>query len=218
MSTSFPARLLIIVSLLTLAVGCPLSALVMRTPEATEQTSTTSETSSATSTPVAATPMRAAAQPTSAPLTEELTEEMATIPEPSPFVTITMTAEQMTALIQENVAGREITGGGFELTIHDPAVYITDEYVELTGKASSPGLGDLDFRIAGVPVAEDGALRFRVTGVTVGGFPLPANMIAQIESGLDQAVLSQSLPAGYEVREVILSDGLMTLVVRQSPS
>jgi uncharacterized protein YpmS len=162
--------------------------------------------------------MRAAAQPTSAPLTEELTEEMATIPEPSPFVTITMTAEQMTALIQENVVGREITGGGFELTIHDPAVYITDEYVELTGKASSPGLGDLDFRIAGVPVAEDGALRFLVTCVTVGGFPLPADMIAQIESGLDQAVLSQSLPAGYEVREVILSDGLITLVVRQSPS
>jgi hypothetical protein len=183
---------------------------------------TVSETTFATNTPFAATPTQTVPQPTptltpgalihSTVTPTPLTGEMTATPVPSSSVTITVTAEQVAALIQERAESSEIADDdGPELTMRDPVVHITDEYVELTGKAGSPGFGDIDFHVVGVPLVEDGELHFHVTAATVNGIPLPKNMVLEMGNGLGQ-MLSQALSGGCEVQEVILSDGLITLV------
>ena len=128
-------------------------------------------------------------------------------------VTITMTEEELTALVEEGIESAEgdagdATGG---LTIFDPVVTITNKQIELD--AVTPTLlGDMDLHLATVPVVESGELHFHVTAATVSGIPLPKNVISQIEGELDQ-MLSQWLSGGSEIQGVTLSDGQISVVV-----
>lgn len=229
MDRLFSRRGLLIVPVLAFIVGSLIVVLAASVPGTTRArdpdrtvvgeptpapSSTALEATAVTHTPFAPTPTQSistlmldtsidsTATPT--PLTGEMT--------PSP-VPITVTAVNMASLLKEQAQSGEVADddGPGELTMRDPVVTITDEYVELSGKAGSPGFGDLDIHVVCVPVVEDGELHFHVTAATVNGIPLPENMILQIESGLDQ-MLSQSLSGGCEVQEVIMSDGLITLV------
>jgi len=138
---------------------------------------------------------------------------MAATPVSSSPVTITMTEEEMTALVKEGLESAEgdasdATGG---LTILDPVVTITNKQIELDAVTTTL-LGDMDLHLATVPVVENGELHFHVTAATVRGISLPENVISQIEGELDQ-MLSQWLSGGSEVQEVTLSDGQMSVVL-----
>lgn len=149
---------------------------------------------------------RASTFSSATPTSTLLAREMTATPVPSSPVTITVTAEQVAVLMQEGAESNSPV-----LTMRDPVVQITDEYVALTGKVSRPGFGALDLYLVCVPVVEDGELHFQVTAATIEGRSAPRNIILEAQNGLDQ-LLSQSLSGGYEIEEVILSDGLITLV------
>jgi hypothetical protein len=130
----------------------------------------------------------------------------------STSVTITVTAEEATSLAQEeaNQAGPD------ELAIQDPVVSITEQYLELTGRVVNLGLfGSGELRVIGVPVVEDGELHLRLMTATVNNVDLPRSLFPGIESTVDR-VLARSL-FGYDAQEVVLGDGLMTLVVLPWP-
>jgi len=162
-----------------------------------------------TASPLSPTPASAGATATPLALSKETT---ATPVPPSP-VTITMTEEELTALVEEGLESAEgdagdATGG---LPIYDPVITITDEQIELD--AVTPTLlGEMDLYLATVPVAENGELHFQVTAATVSGISLPGNVISQIKGELDQ-ILSQWLSGGSEIQGVTLSDGQISVVV-----
>jgi len=140
-----------------------------------------------------------------------LSKEMAATPVPPPSpVTITMTEEELTALVIEGLenAGEDATGG---LTIFDPVVTITNQQIELDAVTTTL-LGDMNVYLATVPVVENGELSFHVTEATVSGISLPDRVISQIEGELDQ-MLSHWVSGESDIQEVILSDGQITMVV-----
>ena len=162
-----------------------------------------------TAPPLPPTPASAGAAATPIPLSKEMTPT----PVSSSPVTITMTEEELTALVKEGMESAEgdagdATGG---LTIFDPVVTITNKQIELDAVTTGL-LGDMDLYLATVPVVEDGELHFHVTAATVSGISLPQNVTAQIEGELDQ-MLSQWLSGGSEIQGVTLSDGQISVVL-----
>lgn len=243
MNTRFSLQQVIVVSLFTFIVGCIAGAIVMgiammRSPYvvkatvAAEYTPTHSPTvleptpavldepptSTPSNTPAVTTSIEPTIQLTFTSTREHSTTATSTLP-PLPKartatptlstpVTITVTDEEATSLAQEEAD----QAGPDELAIQDPVVSITEQYLELTGRAVNLGLfGSGDLRVVGVPVVEDEELRFRVMTATVNNVDLPRSLFPDIESTVDR-VLARSL-FGYDARDVILGDGVMTLVV-----
>ena len=83
-------------------------------------------------------------------------------------------------------------------------------YIELTGKILNLGLvSGSDLRLSGVPLVEDGKLRFRVIDATVGNIPVPESQFPQIEEAVDK-VFEQIL-FGYDAQSVVMQDGLIAI-------
>jgi hypothetical protein len=123
-------------------------------------------------------------------------------------ITLTLTAEQVTSLAQEEAA----QAGPGQVTIRDPVVNITEQNLELTGQVTNLGFfSNGDLKVVGVPVVEGEELRFRVTRASVNNIGLPQGLFPDIEDVVNR-VLARSL-LGYDAQEVALSQGFITLIV-----
>jgi hypothetical protein len=179
----------------------PTSTLPVATPVAAlpDPTATLSPTA------LLPTPVEPTASPADLP---PLPQARTATPASSSPITLTLTAEQVTSLAQEEAAQADPG----QVTIRDPVVNITEQNLELTGQVTNLGfLGSGNLKVVGVPVVEDDELRFRVTRASVNGIGLPQSLLPDIEDAVNR-VLARSL-LGYDAQEVALSQGLITLTV-----
>jgi hypothetical protein len=148
------------------------------------------------------TPVRATA--TMPPLPKAVTAT----PVPLPSTTITITEVYATQLAR-NAASKSSPG---ELTIQNPTVNITSQYLEFTGRGVNLDLiGDGDIRIVGTPMVQDSKVHIEITQATINKFPLPSALFPQIEEMVDNA-LAQAL-INYDAKEITMEEGVLTLTV-----
>lgn len=168
-------------------------------------------TATATSTPPALLPTSTEPDPLTPP-PPTLPRAITPTPEPSTPITLTLTAEEVTSLAQQEAA----QAGPDQVTVRDPIITITEQEMQLTGQVTNLGIfSNGDLQVVGVPFIEDGELRFQVTRATVNKIPLPKSLFPEIESVVNR-VLARSL-SGVDAQEVSLSQGAITLTLLPWP-
>lgn len=130
-------------------------------------------------------------------------------PGPDGNITIELTDDELNQAIDVRAGA-----AGQEPALQDPDVLFTGGNVILVGRIQQPVQGEL--RATFQPVVNDGQLRLFLTDVTVGSIPLPTVLLSTVEATINTslATLLTALPADYRLSEIIVGEGMMTIVAR----
>lgn len=152
-------------------------------------------------------PTQAAGNPEDAQQFEDNLKATLANPNPSDEITITITQQQMTAFVREEVDNQP------EKLISDPQVVLTSGQMEVFGKVSQFGI-TTDARAVLTPrIDADGNPRLNVVSLNLGAFPVPGTLKERVGEMVDNAVSDYlaSHSNRFRVTKITISEGLMTV-------
>lgn len=124
-------------------------------------------------------------------------------------INLQLTDEELNRAIDVR-AGR----AGQEPAIQDPDLIFTRDGVVLVGRVQQPIQGEL--RATFQPEVAAGQLRLFLTEVNIGGIPVPTVLLSSVEATINAslATLLSALPNNYRLSEIIMDEGMMTIIAR----
>jgi len=119
--------------------------------------------------------------------------------------------------LNEFITGQE--GGAFQtdtLSAENIQVQITPEHIELTGDVTQPIALPLNVKMR--PSVASGQLQFDLLSASTGILPVPESMLDLIETGVNSELgrALTGLPDGVSIQEVMLADGVLTILGHQN--
>jgi len=97
--------------------------------------------------------------------------------------------------------------------ISDPQVYLRDGQMQIFGDVKSETITAQGMLIIEPQVDADGRVNFDVVSAKVGPFPVPGDMVTEIETNLNRVItqqLEEMAPNSY-IDSLVIADGLMTI-------
>jgi uncharacterized protein YpmS len=141
---------------------------------------------------------------------EETVEGVFENPQLDDEITLVITETQFTSIIAfklEELAGEIIT---------NPQVYLQNGQIQLTGDVSTQGISapaqvdiEVSVDVVGRPV-------LNVASATVGPFPIPGDLVSEVEVIINDAFQDQidSMAPNLHIESIIIEDGTMTIIGR----
>lgn len=141
---------------------------------------------------------------------EETVEGVFEEPQLDEGITLVITETQLTSIIAfeiEERAGAIIT---------NPQVRLRDGQIQLSGDVESQGISAPAEIDIGISVDVVGRPVLNVDSAKVGPFPVPADMISEVEVILNDSFRDQleSMAPNLHVESIIIADGTMTIIGR----
>jgi hypothetical protein len=122
-------------------------------------------------------------------------------------VTLTIDEAQLTSLVAFELEKRE------EESVKNPQVYLRDGQVQVFGTVDYQGVEADASIFLNVNVDAQGKPDFAVSSAYFGPFPIPDDLVAEIEANLDQAFSEQinSMSPNLRIESIEIADGAMTI-------
>ena len=122
-------------------------------------------------------------------------------------VKLTITEAQLTSLVAMKLAESG------DQTITDPQVYLRDGKIQVFGTVKTDNLEAKAEVIVGVGVDSSGQPDFNIESAKLGPFPLPDNLISQLETRLDLIFQQEiaSLAPNTAIDSIQIADGQMVI-------
>ena len=122
-------------------------------------------------------------------------------------VTLVIDEPQLTSLIAFEMEKR-----GQE-SVRDPQVYLRDGQVQVFGTVNYQGVDATASVFLDVNVDAQWKPDFSIASAYFGPFPVPEDILAEIESNLDQAFSEQinSISPNLRIESIVIADGKMTI-------
>lgn len=133
--------------------------------------------------------------------------ETAAASEPGSEVTLTMTEEQVTSYVNNELAEQP------DSPFTDAQVYLRDGQIQVHGNATVEGLTAPMQLVLDVAPNEAGGLDIAIAQARFGPLPMPDSLLDQLSTGLDDTLGGQFSPeqTGMRVTSVEIADGEMVL-------
>lgn len=141
---------------------------------------------------------------------EETLEGAARQAQQEEAVTIQVDEAQLTSW-----AAFELAESGEE-TIRDPQIYLRDGQIQVFGTVERQGIAAPAKVTMTVAVDEEGRPNLEVVSASLGPFPIPGQVIDDLEANLDQVFSEQiqSLAPNTRIETITIEDGRMTITGR----
>ncbi|MFM8320375.1 MAG: hypothetical protein ACKOC5_05615 [Chloroflexota bacterium] len=126
-------------------------------------------------------------------------------------ITLELTEQQLTSTAAMQLQSQGETG------LRDLQVRLRDGQMQLSGVTNQGGL-DLPVTMSlRLDVDPNGVPRTTVTNASVGPFDLPANLVSEIQTRVDQMVMAQLGATSNEIAvdSITIADGKMTIVAHR---
>jgi len=122
-------------------------------------------------------------------------------------IKLTINEAQLTSLVAMKLAESG------EQTITNPQIYLRDGKIQVFGTVKTDNLEALAEVIVGVGVNSSGQLDFNIESAKLGPFPLPGNLISQLETRLDIIFQQEiaSLAPNTAFDSILIADGQMII-------
>ena len=122
-------------------------------------------------------------------------------------VKLTITEAQLTSLLAMKLAESG------DQTITNPQVYLRDGKIQVFGTVKTDNLEAIAEVIVGVGVDSSGQPSFNIESAKLGPFPLPDNLISQLETRLDLIFQQEiaSLAPNTAIDSIQITDGQMII-------
>lgn len=134
-------------------------------------------------------------------------------PDPSGTVSITFTDTELNQAIR--LSQQAAAQAGRVILLHDAQVRFTSGLIIVSGQVTQPVTAPV--RVVFRPLVSFGSLQFEVVEATLGDSNAPRPLLNQAEfllsSTLGEAV--SNLPVGLTLQEVIVGEGMITVVARR---
>jgi uncharacterized protein YpmS len=141
------------------------------------------------------------------PLVDEVATQAAQSTQPSGLVTITITEDQLNAILQQSIQFDP------SQSVQDVQTRFQDGQIIITGAVTQQGLRLSLNMIVSVSPDGQGGVQFNLTSASVGPFPLPESTKNQIESILNQNLQSQvrELTNNIYIENIVIGNGVITV-------
>lgn len=131
-------------------------------------------------------------------------------------ISYTIDEETLTRQVNTTLAGQPLGDTPFgPATVRSLTIRLQDSGISATGTAQA-GPVALPVSLAGAPMVQNGQLRITVSQATIGGVPLPATVLRQIESLLQGQ--ADALLGNLRVRITTVTTGDGALTVSGTPT
>jgi hypothetical protein len=126
-------------------------------------------------------------------------------------VSLVITEAQLTSLVALKL---QETG---DQTITNPQIYLRDGKIQVIGNVNRDNLTATAEVVVAVGVDSSGQANFDIESAKLGPFPLPENLISQLETRLNLIFQQQiaSLAPNMVIESIQIADGQMTIEGRQ---
>ncbi len=114
---------------------------------------------------------------------------------------------QLTSLVAFELQGQD------EYQVSDPQVYLRDGQIQMVGKLTNRNI-TLTAKVVLTPeVDSTGSIHLRVVSVKFGPFPVPKNMVSDLETNLDKSFADEieSMAPNTRIESIVIQDGVMTI-------
>ena len=141
---------------------------------------------------------------------EETVEGVFDNPQLEDEITLVITEDQLTSIVAfkiEERAGDIVT---------NPQVYLRDGQIQLNGHLNTQGVSAPAQIKVEVSVDVLGRPDLNVISATVGPFPIPADLVSEVDGFLNEAFQEQieSMAPNLHIESIFIADGTMTITGR----
>ena len=138
---------------------------------------------------------------------EQTLESAASQAQGSGEVNLQVTEEQLTSLV---VFQLEEHGDG---TISDPQIFLRDGQIQLFANVEREGISGTAKVVLEPNVDADGHPSFDVISASFGPFPIPEQIVSEVEAELNQAFLEEleDQAPNTRIETITIADGVMTI-------
>ncbi len=133
-------------------------------------------------------------------------------PDASGLYHVDVTEEEFNQIITTQLAGP--SGGASP--IQNAVVAIENGSIVLDGDVTQPLATSISVTFR--PIVENGDLRFDVSRASLGGFPASGGLLTTVENTLNSSISTETLglPSNIILQEILVGDGIMTILARQT--
>jgi hypothetical protein len=123
-------------------------------------------------------------------------------------VSLEITEAQLTSIVAHELQGQD------EYQISDPQVYLRNGQIQMVGKLTNRNI-TLNAKIALTPeVDSTGSVHLHVVSASLGLFPVPENMVSDLERFLDKSFANEieSRTPNTRIESIVIQDGVMRII------
>jgi uncharacterized protein YpmS len=138
---------------------------------------------------------------------EEAVEDAIDEAEQSGMINLEVTESQLTSLVVS-----ELEKSGTE-SILNPQIQLDNDQLQFTAKVNTSGLSAQVEAIMEVDIDGAGRPVFNVTSASLGPFPVPADLVSEMEIQMNQAFQDQidEVAPGLFIESIVIEDGTMVI-------
>lgn len=123
-------------------------------------------------------------------------------------VTLEITEAQLTSIVAHELQGQD------EYQISDPQVYLRNGQIQMVGKLTNRNI-TVNAKVVLTPeVDSTGSVRLHVVSASLGLFPVPENMVSDLEKFLDKGFANEieSKTPNTRIESIVIQDGVMRII------